>query len=47
MTTTLNKGKAEGHGERDKDKAALDMWQRRVDHALKNLGDRSILNRSP
>ena len=47
MTTTLNKGKAEGQSVRDKDKAALDMWQRRVDHALKNLGDRSILNRSP
>ena len=47
MTTTVNKGKTEGQGERGKDVAALDMWQRRVDHALKNLGDRSILNRSP
>ena len=42
MTTTLNKGKTEGQSVRD-----IDMWQRRVDHALKNLGDRSILNRSP
>jgi hypothetical protein len=42
MTTTQNRGKTEGQSVRDPD-----MWQRRVDHALKNLGDRSILNRSP
>ena len=31
----------------DKDSTSFDMWQQRVDHALKNLGDRSVLNRSP
>jgi hypothetical protein len=29
------------------DSAPLDVWQRRVEHALRHLGDRSLLNRSP
>jgi len=29
------------------DVTSLDVWQQRVEHALRHLGDRSVLNRSP
>ncbi len=29
------------------DANSLDVWQQRVEHALRHLGDRSVLNRSP
>lgn len=29
------------------DATSLDIWQQRVEHALRHLGDRSVLNKSP
>ena len=31
----------------NKSLASFELWQQRVEHALRNLGDRSVLNRSP
>ena len=48
MVTLQNKNNKPGRQiALDKGSVSLDMWQQRVDHALKNLGDRSILSRSP
>jgi len=38
---TRNQERLEG------DATSLDVWQQRVEHALRHLGDRSLLNRSP
>jgi hypothetical protein len=29
------------------DSTSLDVWEQRVEHALRHLGDRSVLNKSP
>ena len=29
------------------DATSLDVWQQRVEHALRHIGDRSVLNKSP
>ena len=48
MVTLQNKNNKPGRQiALDKGSVSLDIWQQRVDHALKNLGDRSILSRSP
>jgi hypothetical protein len=40
-TKTQNQVRLQGYA------TSLDVWQQRVEHALRHLGDRSLLNRSP
>ena len=47
MVTLQDKSKKGRQGVLDKGSTSLDVWEKRVDHALRNLGDRSALNRSP
>lgn len=47
MVTKLARGGTENQQSPKRDSTALGEWQQRVDDALRNLGDRSVLNRSP
>ena len=47
MVTLQDKNKPGRQAALDKGPTSLDVWQKRVDQALRNLGDRSVLNRSP
>ena len=46
MTTRANT-KTQHQEHLEGDVTSLDVWQQRVEHALRHLGDRSVLNRSP
>ena len=47
MVTIQSKNKPGSQELLERGPISYDIWERRVDHALRNLGDRSILNRSP
>jgi signal recognition particle subunit SEC65 len=47
MVTTEAKRKLPNQEHAKGGPASMDVWQQRVEHALRHLGDRSILNRSP
>jgi hypothetical protein len=47
MVSVQTKRKTQNQEQFVGDSTRVDIWQQRVEHALRHLGDRSVLNRSP